>query len=86
MVLSWYMLRKIVTYMLVGLICFFPAFILAVALLYTIDFAIGGGLLYAAGVIDQIAVLVTWFLLTNRVFRWYTSRQRPVDNLPDKGE
>ncbi len=72
------MIRKIVTYVLVGLICFFPAFILAVALLYAINLAIGGGLLYTDGVIDQIAVLVTWFLLTNRVFRWFTSRPGPV--------
>lgn len=80
------MIRKIVTYVLVGIICFFPAFILAVALLYAIDLAIGGGLLYTSGVIDQIAVLVSWFLLTNRVFRWYVSRPRPEKNLPGKGE
>ncbi len=80
------MLRNIVTYMLVGLISFFPAFMLAVALLYTVNFAIGGGLQYADAVIDQIAFFVTWFLLTNRVFRWFTSRQRPVDNLSDEGE
>ncbi len=80
------MIRKIATYILVGLICFFPAFILAVVLLYAIDLAIGGGLLYSSGVIDQIAVLVSWFLLTNRVFRWYTSRCRSSEDLPDKGE
>ncbi|HNX77319.1 MAG TPA: hypothetical protein PLM07_05765 [Candidatus Rifleibacterium sp.] len=72
------MIRKIITYVLVGLICFFPAFMLSVALLYAINLAIGGGLLYANGVIDQIVVLVTWFLLTNHVFRWFISRQRPV--------
>ncbi|PKL44488.1 MAG: hypothetical protein CVV42_19420 [Candidatus Riflebacteria bacterium HGW-Riflebacteria-2] len=80
------MIRKIATYILVGLICLFPAFLLAVALLYAVDLAIGGGLLYTSGVIDQIAVLVTWFLLTNHVFRWYMARQRPEKDLPDKGE
>lgn len=68
------MIKKLGIYLVAGLLAFFPAFLLAVAFLYALDFAIGGGLLYSHGVIDQIAVFVTWFLLTNRVFRWLQTR------------
>ena len=63
-------------YLIAGFIAFFPAFIVAVAFIYSLDFLVGGGLLHTSGLLDQIVVFVTWFLLTNKVFRWLQARQK----------
>jgi uncharacterized membrane protein len=63
------MIKKMGIYFLAALIAFFPAFALAVGVIYLIDLVIGGGMLYVTGAFDLVMVLVPWFLLTNLFYR-----------------
>ena len=74
------MFRKYGIYIIAGLITFLPSFFLSVAVLYALNYIIGGGLIYSDGLIDQLTVFLVWFLMTNRLYRrWHYMETSATD-------